>query len=91
MLRRTFSIPDINVRKFSSCEETGQRKQTTLPVADEHNFSFCHRGGIEARSAQSRDSLLERDWCLANVSFLSVEVMPVQGIALLVTKIIVCL
>lgn len=55
-------FPHPNVLKFSTCAETSQRKQTTQPVADESNFSYCCRVGIQDRRTQSCDLPLECDW-----------------------------
>lgn len=78
MLTRTLCFRHVIVIKVSSCAESGQRKQTTEPVADEN--SYLRRVGIPARSAQSRDLPLERDWQPGLVGFASVDVMPVQYI-----------
>lgn len=66
--------------KFALSAETGQQKQTTQPEADESNYCYCGRVGIQPRSTLPRDSPLERDWRPGLVGFVSVEVMPVRSI-----------
>lgn len=80
MLTQTFDIRHVIALEFSLFAEIGKRKQTTQPAADKNKLSYISRVGTQARSAQSRDSPLERDWRPELVGFASVEVMSVESL-----------